>query len=49
MSLLQTIGVEYVVKGQTQTALGGVVLATGGFGADFSNTSLLKEVEAEWR
>jgi len=35
------IGVEYVKDGQTFKAFGPVILATGGFGADFTNDSLL--------
>jgi hypothetical protein len=41
--------VEYEYKGQTHPAHGSVIVATGGFGADFSNTSLLSRVEKEWR
>ncbi|KAL2836724.1 FAD binding domain-containing protein [Aspergillus pseudoustus] len=36
-------GVTYEVDGQSRTADGVVVLATGGYAADFGDTSLLKE------
>ena len=36
-------GVEYVKDGQTFTERGAVVIATGGYGADFSNDSLLQK------
>ncbi|KAL2870084.1 putative fumarate reductase Osm1 [Aspergillus lucknowensis] len=36
-------GVTYEVDGQTRTADGVVVLATGGYAADFGDTSLLKK------
>ena len=42
------IGVEYEKDGQTHTEYGPVVLSSGGFGADFSDSSLLAEVEPEW-
>lgn len=35
------IGVEYLKNGETHTAKGPVVFATGGFGADFTSNSLL--------
>ncbi|KAF4727846.1 hypothetical protein FOZ62_030072, partial [Perkinsus olseni] len=38
----EVVGVEYTTKdGQTHKAYGPVILATGGFGADFSNDGLL--------
>lgn len=37
------VGVEYEKDGQTITANGPVILATGGYGADFSDDSLLKQ------
>jgi len=43
------IGCEYEFEGQTHTAYGPVILTTGGFGADFSDSSLLAEVEKKWR
>ena len=44
------VGVQYTKKGKPYTEHGaGVILATGGFGADFSNDSLLRKVEAAWR
>jgi len=36
-------GVTYTLNGETKTADGVVVLATGGYAADFSETSLLKK------
>ncbi|KAJ5899975.1 hypothetical protein N7495_004719 [Penicillium taxi] len=36
-------GVTYTVSGETKTADGVVILATGGYAADFSETSLLKK------
>lgn len=36
-------GVTYTVNGETKTADGVVVLATGGYAADFSDSSLLKK------
>ncbi|GAW11827.1 hypothetical protein ANO14919_011790 [Xylariales sp. No.14919] len=36
-------GVQYESNGETSTAEGPVVLATGGYAADFSDSSLLKE------
>lgn len=38
-------GVKYELNGETHSADGVVVLATGGYAADFSDTSLLKQ----WR
>lgn len=47
VSLLQengaVIGVEYTHNGQTHTAHGPVILATGGYAADFTTSSLLKQ------
>jgi succinate dehydrogenase/fumarate reductase flavoprotein subunit len=37
------IGVEYTFNGQTHTAHGPVILATGGYAADFTPSSLLKQ------
>lgn len=42
-------GVEYEQDGQLFTESGIVVIATGGFGADFSDQSLLQQVEGEWK
>jgi succinate dehydrogenase/fumarate reductase flavoprotein subunit len=42
------IGVEYELKGKTEKALGPVVLATGGYAADFTETSLLKKYRPEY-
>jgi flavocytochrome c len=41
------VGVEYVVNGTTHQAYGPVVLATGGFGADFSKDSILAQVRPD--
>ena len=41
------VGVEYEQDGQTTTELGPVVIATGGFGADFSDNSILKQVRPD--
>eukprot|EP00056_Hartaetosiga_gracilis_P010031 m.147326 g.147326 ORF g.147326 m.147326 type:complete len:1095 (+) comp13241_c0_seq11:68-3352(+) len=43
------IGVEYTKKKQTFQEFGCVIIATGGFSADFENDSLLRNVEKEWR
>ncbi|KAI9510914.1 Flavocytochrome c [Russula earlei] len=40
-------GVEYVQDGKTSTALGPVVLATGGYAADFTSDSLLRKYRPE--
>lgn len=40
-------GVEYVHSGKTSTALGPVILATGGYAADFTSDSLLKKYRPE--
>jgi hypothetical protein len=40
---------RYEHNGQKHVAHGCVVLCTGGFGADFSDTSLLSSIEKEWR
>ena len=37
------VGVEYSHAGKTVTAHGPVIVATGGYAADFSSTSLLKK------
>mmetsp|Transcript_1843 Transcript_1843/g.2139 ORF Transcript_1843/g.2139 Transcript_1843/m.2139 type:complete len:648 (-) Transcript_1843:117-2060(-) len=44
----EVTGVEYVKGGKTFTEMGPVVIATGGFGADFTDNSLLAQVEDEW-
>ncbi|KAI0047470.1 fumarate reductase [Auriscalpium vulgare] len=41
------VGVEYTLKGKTETAYGPVVLATGGYAADFTEDSLLKKYRPE--
>ncbi|KAF8578684.1 Flavocytochrome c [Ramaria rubella] len=41
------IGVEYEHDGQTKSAHGPVILATGGYAADFTETSLLKKYRPE--
>lgn len=43
------IGAEYQKGGKTFQEYGPVVISTGGFGADFSDTSLLSKVEQKWR
>ncbi|KAI0288111.1 Flavocytochrome c [Russula brevipes] len=40
-------GVEYIQNGKTSTALGPVILATGGYAADFTSDSLLKKYRPE--
>lgn len=42
------IGVEYIHNGQTSIAHGPVVLATGGYAADFTEDSLLKKYRPEY-
>ncbi|KAI0823323.1 fumarate reductase [Trametes gibbosa] len=42
------IGAEYVHNGKTETAYGPVILATGGYAADFSSDSLLKKYRPEY-
>ncbi|KAI9572377.1 Flavocytochrome c [Boletus coccyginus] len=41
-------GVEFVRNGKTETAYGPVVLATGGYAADFTSDSLLKKHRPEY-
>lgn len=41
------VGVEYEHGGQTKTAHGPVILATGGYAADFTEDSLLKKYRPE--
>ncbi|KAG5350492.1 putative fumarate reductase [Termitomyces sp. T112] len=41
------VGVEYLHDGKTQTAYGPVILATGGYAADFTDDSLLKRYRPE--
>lgn len=42
------IGCEYTLKGKTETAHGPVILATGGYAADFTEDSLLKKYKPEY-
>ena len=42
------VGVEYVHNGKTETAYGPVILATGGYAADFTQNSLLKKYRPEF-
>ena len=42
------VGVEYVRNGKTETADGPVILATGGYAADFTSDSLLKKHRPEY-
>eukprot|EP00924_Labyrinthula_sp_SR-Ha-C_P014040 augustus_masked-scaffold_56-processed-gene-0.1-mRNA-1 protein AED:0.01 eAED:0.01 QI:0/-1/0/1/-1/1/1/0/568 len=44
----EVIGVEYVKKGKTYKEYGPVVIATGGFGADFTDNSLLAKIADDW-
>lgn len=44
----EIIGAKYTKKGETFTEYGPVIIATGGFGADFTDDSLLASVEEEW-
>ena len=41
------VGVEYESDGQRYTEMGPVIIATGGFGADFSDNSILKQVRPD--
>merc|ERR1712164_164695 len=43
------VGCKYTKGGETFEEYGPVVITTGGFGADFSDDSLLKQVSDEWR
>ncbi|GJF00104.1 fumarate reductase [Phanerochaete sordida] len=42
------VGVEYVHNGKTETVYGPVILATGGYAADFTQDSLLKKYRPEY-
>ena len=42
------VGVEYTLGGKTETAYGPVILATGGYAADFTENSLLKKYRPEF-
>ena len=42
------VGVEYTIGGKTETAYGPVILATGGYAADFTEDSLLKKYRPEF-
>ena len=42
------VGVEYIVGGKTETVYGPVILATGGYAADFTEDSLLKKYRPEY-
>jgi len=43
------IGCKFEKGGETLTEMGPVILSTGGFGADFSEDSLLNSVYEEWK
>ncbi|KAL5038776.1 Osmotic growth protein [Batrachochytrium dendrobatidis] len=43
----KVVGVEYVKDGKPFKEMGPVILATGGYAADFTNTSLLKKYRPE--
>lgn len=45
----EVVGVKYEKDGKTFTEMGPVVIATGGFGADFTPNSLLAQVQTQWR
>jgi len=42
------VGVEYTIGGKTETVYGPVILATGGYAADFTQDSLLKKYRPEY-
>lgn len=42
------VGVEYEKDGKTESVSGPVILATGGYAADFTETSLLKKYRPEY-
>ena len=42
------VGVEYTLGGKTETVYGPVILATGGYAADFTEDSLLKKYRPEF-
>ncbi|KAI0076153.1 Flavocytochrome c [Panus rudis PR-1116 ss-1] len=42
------VGVEYTHNGKTESAYGPVILATGGYAADFTEDSLLKKYRPEY-
>ncbi|CAK9101033.1 Fumarate reductase (FRDS) (FAD-dependent oxidoreductase) (NADH-dependent fumarate reductase) [Durusdinium trenchii] len=44
----EVVGVVFTKNGKTFKEYGPVVIATGGFGADFSDDSLLASIEKEW-
>lgn len=44
----EIVGCKYEKKGRVFTEMGPVIIATGGFGADFTDDSLLANVEKDW-
>ncbi|KAF7795504.1 hypothetical protein EIP86_006666 [Pleurotus ostreatoroseus] len=42
------VGAEYEFQGKTETAYGPVIIATGGYAADFTENSLLKKYRPEY-
>lgn len=45
----EVVGVKYERDGKTYTEMGPVIIATGGFGADFTPNSLLASINPQWR
>lgn len=45
----EIVGVKYEKDGKVFTEMGPVIITTGGFGADFTENSLLASVQKQWR